>query len=92
MNRASCVCPVCNGTKRAPSTRTYLRDYDAETGTAPCYNCGTQYMFGQATGWVAANKQGDPCKHKYNGREVGRCLTEYVCEHCGDRFQIDSGD
>jgi len=22
----------------------------------------------------------------------GRCLTGYTCKHCGDRYQIDSGD
>ena len=26
------------------------------------------------------------------GRTIGRCLTEYTCVHCSDRYQIDSGD
>jgi len=49
-------------------------------------------MFGRPTGKVKLNAAGDPCKHIYTSKNVGRCLTEYVCQHCNDRYQIDSGD
>jgi len=56
-----------------------------------CTNCGGQYMYGTPKGIVRLNKEGLPCTHKYVGSNVGRCLTQYVCEHCSDRFQVDSG-
>jgi len=49
-------------------------------------------MWGQPRGQVPLNREGKPCQHLYKSRTVGRCLTEYVCEHCGDSYQIDSGD
>jgi hypothetical protein len=49
-------------------------------------------MFGRATGQVRLNNAGEPCTHSYSGETAGRCLTEYTCKHCGDRYQIDSGD
>jgi hypothetical protein len=92
------ICPVCNGSGRVPVPEDQQRykhvyaGYDAATDTLGCTNCGGQYMYGTPRGKVRANKEGKPCRHKYTSKTVGRCLTEYTCEHCGDRFQIDSGD
>ena len=92
------TCPVCNGSGRVAVPEDQQRykhvyaGYDAETDTLACSNCGAQYMFGRPTGQVRLNKEGQPCKHKYTSQTVGRCLTEYTCSECGDRFQIDSGD
>ena len=94
------VCPVCNGTGHMPCPD-HLRQYGvsngwygyrAEDDTVTCNNCGGQYMYGTPRGEVSLNKNGEPCKHHYSSKNVGRCLTEYTCEHCGDRYQIDSGD
>jgi hypothetical protein len=49
-------------------------------------------MYGRDTSQVRLNKAGEPCVHKYTRRTVGRCLTEYRCSECGDRYEIDSGD
>ena len=92
------ICPVCNGTQRVPVPadmeryKNVIAGYDKATDTFPCTNCGGQYQWGKPTGEVRLNKEGQPCKHKYSAKTVGRCLTEYTCEHCGDRYQIDSGD
>jgi hypothetical protein len=92
------TCPVCNGSGRVPVPAHQQRykhvysGYDKETDTLACSNCGGQYMFGRPTGEVRLNKEGEPCKHSYSGRTVGRCLTEYTCSECGDSYQIDSGD
>lgn len=92
------VCPVCNGTCRVPPTerqqayKKSVYNYDAETDTFPCQNCGGQRQWGVATGQVRLNKEGQPCTHKYKSHNIGRCLTQYVCEHCGDSYSIDSGD
>lgn len=90
------TCPVCNGSGRRsagvdPYKKVYA-GYDELTDTLPCNNCGGQYMFGRPTGKVRLNLLGEPCRHVYIGKTVGRCLTEYTCTECGDRFQIDSGD
>lgn len=92
------ICPVCNGTGRVAvpehqqKYKHVYSSYDADTDTLSCHNCGGQYMYGKSTGQVRLNKEGHPCTHKYTSKNVGRCLTEYTCEHCGDRYQIDSGD
>jgi hypothetical protein len=49
-------------------------------------------MYGKGRGQVRLNKDGVPCTHKYTSRTIGRCLTEYTCSECGDRYEIDSGD
>ena len=94
------VCPVCNGSGRMP-TPDHLRKYGEQSGwygykkdddCCTCTNCGSQYMFGRATGEVRARPDGTPCKHEYSSTTIGRCLTEYKCIHCSDRYQIDSGD
>jgi len=90
------TCPVCNGTGRVPAGdtpfKTVLSGYVKETDTLMCRNCGGQYMFGHPRGEVNLREDGTPCIHKYTSKTVGRCLTEYTCQHCGDRYQIDSGD
>ena len=92
------TCPVCNGSGRVAVPEHQQRykhvyaGYDAETDTLGCTNCGGQYMYGRSTGEVRLNKEGQPCTHKYTSRTVGRCLTEYTCSECGDRYEIDSGD
>ena len=92
------TCPVCNGTGRVPVPAHQQRyknvyaSYDADTDTLACTNCGGQTMYGRPTGQVPLNKDGQPCKHSYPSRTVGRCLTEYTCSECGHRYQIDSGD
>ncbi len=94
------TCPVCNGTGKMPCPerlRSYGKQYgwygyDAETDTVDCTNCGAQYMYGRPSGKVRANKDGAPCTHSYTSSTVGRCLTQYTCIHCGDSYQIDSGD
>ena len=91
-------CPVCDGTSRSPLPasqqrwKTMLHGYDAETDTLPCQNCGGQTMRGQATGQVRLRCDGVPCTHEYQGRDAGRCYTIYTCLHCGDSYDIDSGD
>lgn len=89
------TCPVCSGSGRVKATATYkhvMAGYDKESDTLPCQNCGGQYMYGTPRGVVNMDYSGQPCVHEYVGKNVGRCLTEYTCKHCGDRYQIDSGD
>ena len=91
-----CVCPVCNGSgRRDASGERYKKvyaGYDEATDTLPCRNCGGQYMYGRPTGEVRARPDGTACTHEYDSKTVGRCLTRYTCTHCGDVFDIDSGD
>jgi len=90
------VCPVCNGTCRIPAGdnkyKNVIAGYDKETDTFACRNCGGQYMYGRSKGEVNLRPDGTACEHEYTSTTVGRCLTEYKCIHCGDRYQIDSGD
>lgn len=90
------ICPVCDGTGRVAAGdykyKNVVSGYDTETDTLKCTNCGGQYMFGSPKGEVNLRPDGTPCTHSYTSKTVGRCLTEYTCEHCGDRYQIDSGD
>lgn len=95
MNKGTC--PTCNGTTRVPynldpSWRRVIAGYDEATDTLGCTNCGGQYMFGRPTGQVNLREDGTPCSHIYKSRNAGRCLTEYTCVHCSDRYTIDSGD
>ena len=90
------VCPVCNGTCRIPAGdnkyKNVIAGYDKETDTFACRNCGGQYMYGRSKGEVNLRPDGTACVHEYTSTTVGRCLTEYKCIHCGDRYQVDSGD
>jgi len=90
------TCPVCNGSGRKPAGdykyKHVVAGYDPATDTLACNNCGGQYMYGNPRGQVRLDRNGEPCRHSYTSQTVGRCLTEYTCEHCGDRYQIDSGD
>lgn len=71
-------CPVCLGEKIVNSQQ--------------CSNCGGQTMGGIATGCVQLNKEGNPCKHIYKIKSLGRCYVEYTCTLCTFKFPIDSGD
>lgn len=87
------TCPVCNGVGQLPLTEHDKKwSWNRDRTHKECYNCGGQYMYGKGRGQVALNKEGKPCVHKYTSRTIGRCLTEYRCENCGDRYEIDSGD
>lgn len=90
------TCPVCDGSTRKPAGdskyKHIISGYDKETDTFQCDNCGGQYMWGRAIGKVRLQQDGTPCTHKYTGKTVGRCLTQYTCMHCNDQYQIDSGD
>jgi len=93
MNVEYGTCPVCNGSGKVPLTENEKRySWNKDKTDRECHNCGGQYMYGTAKGQVRLNKDGVPCTHKYTSRNVGRCLTEYTCTDCGDRYQIDSGD
>ena len=90
------TCPVCNGSGRVPAGdskyKTSYAGYDPATDTLRCNNCGGQYMYSLRYGTVRLREDGTPCTHKYHSKTIGRCLTEYKCEHCGDCHTIDSGD
>ena len=87
------TCPVCKGFGKLPLEESEKRySWNKDRTHKECCNCGGQYMYGKGHGTVQMNKNGEPCTHKYTGRTVGRCLTEYTCSDCGDRYQIDSGD
>jgi len=90
------TCPVCRGSGRVAAGdykyKSVIAGYDQATDTLPCTNCGGQYMYGSPKGQVRLRDNGEPCVHEYTSQTVGRCLTEYTCKHCGDRYQIDSGD
>lgn len=90
------TCPKCNGTKRIPCPPALLRynlyGLNREDKTLPCDNCGGQYMYAGPTGEVRFRLDGTPCLHEYKGSRTGNCLHTYVCAHCGDTYEIDSGD
>ena len=94
------VCPVCNGSLQMPCPDELRKhgkqfgwyNYRESDDTVKCNNCGAQKMYGHPTGRVKLDKNGNPCKHSYKSENVGRCLTSYTCEHCGDNYVIDSGD
>ena len=87
------ACPVCNGTCQVELTLDEKRySWNKDKTHRPCHNCGGQYMYGRANGEVRLNSTQTPCIHSYTSTNDGRCLTGYTCIHCGDRYQIDSGD
>jgi hypothetical protein len=87
------TCVICSGTGKVLLTDVELKySWNKDRTHRECNNCGGQKMYGRGTGQVRLNKTGDPCVHKYSSRTVGRCLTEYTCNECGDRYQVDSGD
>lgn len=93
-----CRCPVCDGTKEVGASeyqkkyKHVMSKYNLANDTVQCNNCGGQYMFGSPKGHVKPNAAGDGCWHDYKSSNAGRCLTNYVCQYCGDAYQIDSGD
>jgi hypothetical protein len=100
MTKEHGICPVCQGSKHMPcpdnlrgyGVRNGWYGYRASDDTVNCTNCGAQTMWGQATGRVPLRADGTACTHDYQAKNVGRCLTQYTCTHCGDRYQIDSSD
>ena len=91
------ICPVCNGTKRIPAGddqyKAITSGYDAETDTHKCRNCGGQRMYGNSSGVVRRRKDNnEPCVHEYNYTKLGNCYHNCTCKHCGDSYNIDSGD
>ena len=97
------VCPVCNGTKREPVQedlrgQNWLKtnkSYDETTHTRNCYNCSPKGMFvnGEPKGIVPLDRDGNPCKHRFEETQLGRCWYSYKCANgCGESYQIDSGD
>ena len=87
------VCPVCNGTCEVELTNEEkTRSWNKGHTHCSCHNCGGQYMYSNSRGEVRLNSEGAPCTHSYTSTNDGRCLTGYTCKHCGDRYQIDSGD
>ena len=87
------ICPVCNGTKKIPLTEEEKKQWWYKDQTErECFNCGGSTMYGKASGFVRLRPDGTPCKHEYIGRNAGRCYTIYTCKHCGDFYDIDSGD
>jgi transcription elongation factor Elf1 len=96
------VCPVCNGAKRVPCPE-HLKgvgvllkwyNYDSQSDTIPCQNCGGQYhidkyVCGEPTGVVVLQSNGVPCTHEYESANKGRQHTEYKCVHCGDTYITD---
>ena len=87
------ICPVCCGTCQVELTsEEKTRSWNKDKTHRPCHNCGGQYMYGRANGEVRLTSTQTPCTHNYTSTNDGRCLTGYTCIHCGDRYQIDSGD
>lgn len=84
-------CPVCHGTGYNPEP---LPKYFAnELAKLPCSNCGGQTMSGCAKGYVLLRRDnGQPCEHKFVGREAGRCYRIFTCTVCGDSYDEDSSD
>lgn len=100
MKKEQGTCPVCNGTTRRPCPDN-LREYGQKNGwygygdddCVTCNNCGGQYQFGgKPTGKVNLREDGTPCRHEYEGKNLGRCYNGYTCKHCGDHYTIDSSD
>lgn len=87
------TCPVCSGTTKILLSEDEKKwSWNKDKTHADCRNCGGQYMFGRASGVVNTDYGGQPCVHTYESSNAGRCLTNYRCIHCGDSYQIDSGD
>lgn len=92
------TCPVCNGSGRAPAGEGPYRHleygYHAEDNTRSCQNCGGQKMYGVPTGKVLLRPDGTPCTHEYKrlAYDSRTCYEMYKCVHCGDIYDIDSGD
>jgi len=94
------VCPACSGTGRVPvpehsqKYKNVIAGYDKATDTLACGNCGGQKMYGTALGYTKLRQPDDAqgCMHEYVGRNAGHCYTIYTCKHCGDTYDIDSGD
>ena len=91
--RQECECPACNGTGQELIPEAEMK-YSWNKGKThrPCQNCGGQTMYGKATGKSYLRDDGTACQHEYTGHTKGRCWTEYICNHCGYSYDIDSSD
>lgn len=85
-------CPVCHGTGINHLSPEEQLKYWGNPKQVKCNNCGGQTMSGSPRGYVRLNKEGKPCIHRYIGKQSGRCYVVYDCIHCGDHYDIDSGD
>ncbi|MEN6404014.1 MAG: hypothetical protein ABFD94_18875 [Armatimonadia bacterium] len=55
----------------------------------------TLVNLGMANGWKEYPPIVCACldaKHPQQQRTIGRCLTEFRCETCGYRYEVDSSD
>lgn len=92
------TCPVCYGTGRTSAAAlpyaANCAGYDYASDTIPCTNCGGQRMFGTPSGRVPLRADGTPCRHDYiaDKSKSRNCYNVYTCRHCGDSYDIDSGD
>jgi len=56
------------------------------------------YYLRQWEGRNVANKEFYPkacdcrCKHKWQSKNIGRCLQELTCQKCNETIQVDSSD
>lgn len=51
--------------------------------------------YGYVNGWTETPEEVRECerkRHRMFTRAIGRCVTEYGCEICGFKFQVDSSD
>lgn len=78
-NKTHGTCPVCGGTKKDEKNQ-------------ECRNCGGQTMRAMASGYAKLRPDGEPCIHQYSGEYLSRSYRRYTCNHCGDIYDIDSGD
>lgn len=78
------LCPACHG---HGSYNLELNAYgEGQHFRGGCNNC---------TGWgyVEVGSPDAKCVHKYgSSRNVGKCLTEYTCDLCGNKNVVDSSD
>jgi hypothetical protein len=49
-------------------------------------DCGT------ANGWKEKPSIVEKCNHPKREKTIGRCLTEYTCDICKIRYEVDSSD
>lgn len=94
------TCPICQGTLRMQcpdNLRIYGQKYgwygyQVDDDKVTCNNCGGQYQMGCPTGKVRLRPDMFPCIHEYTEKNIGRCLHQHTCTHCGDVYDIDSSD
>ena len=56
-------------------------------------NVRLEVVNGEPKGIVPLDRDGNPCKHRFEETQLGRCWYQYKCANgCGESYQIDSGD